>query len=370
VRVLALEPYYGGSHRAFLDGWAAHSRHDFTPVTLPPHKWKWRMRHSAWTLAEQVETLTAEGGRWDCLFCSDMLNLAEFRGLAPAAVATLPAVAYFHENQITYPDDRRDTRDVHFGLTNMTTALAAEPWFNSAYHRDAFGAGLAELLEAMPDHQSLGRVDRIVERSRVLPPGIEPIPPRGPRRPGPMRIVWTARWERDKNPEAFFEAIGRLGANGVEFRLSVLGEQFGRVPEVFDIGAKKFAARIDHWGYLPRDQYIAALADADVAVSTATHEFFGVSLVEAAAAGAMPVVPKRLAYPEVFGLGRVRGAEDLFYDGDVDSLVATLAHVADRLDRTGAVWQAEPDFARDLVAGLQWPHHACVLDDALDAAAE
>lgn len=51
MRVLALEPYYGGSHRAFVDGWASRSRHDWTVLTLPAHHWKWRMRGAAVTMA-------------------------------------------------------------------------------------------------------------------------------------------------------------------------------------------------------------------------------------------------------------------------------------------------------------------------------
>ena len=45
----------------------------------------------------------ATGERWDCLFCSDMLNLAELKGLAPRILGSLPSVLYFHENQLTYP---------------------------------------------------------------------------------------------------------------------------------------------------------------------------------------------------------------------------------------------------------------------------
>ena len=59
MKVLALEPYYGGSHKAFLDGWRAHSRHEWTILGLPAYKWKWRMRHAALTFAEQVRERTA-----------------------------------------------------------------------------------------------------------------------------------------------------------------------------------------------------------------------------------------------------------------------------------------------------------------------
>ena len=90
MRVLALEPYHGGSHEAFLDGWSARSRHEWTVIGLPPYKWKWRMRHAAVTLADQVRELVQSGNQWDLLFCSDMLNLAEFIGLAPPAVQQRP----------------------------------------------------------------------------------------------------------------------------------------------------------------------------------------------------------------------------------------------------------------------------------------
>ena len=72
MKVLALEPYHGGSHQEFLDGWTAHSRHDWTALTLPPYKWKWRMRHSAVTFAGEVRRRLAVGEAWDCIFCSDM----------------------------------------------------------------------------------------------------------------------------------------------------------------------------------------------------------------------------------------------------------------------------------------------------------
>ena len=54
MRILALEPYYGGSHQAFLDGWIAHSQHEWTVVSLPAYHWKWRMRHAAITMARRA----------------------------------------------------------------------------------------------------------------------------------------------------------------------------------------------------------------------------------------------------------------------------------------------------------------------------
>jgi len=78
MKILALEPYYGGSHKAFLDGWTKSSRHEWDLFTLPANKWKWRMRASAIEFAYEVNRRLGQGQTWDVIFCSDMLNLAEF----------------------------------------------------------------------------------------------------------------------------------------------------------------------------------------------------------------------------------------------------------------------------------------------------
>ena len=122
MNILALEPYYGGSHRAFIDGLSKVSKHNWTLLTLPAHKWKWRMRHSAITFASQVSDLTEKSQSWDLLFCSDMLNLAEFTALAPAKIARLPKVIYFHENQLTYPVRIEDERDYQADVAYMRYA--------------------------------------------------------------------------------------------------------------------------------------------------------------------------------------------------------------------------------------------------------
>jgi len=41
--------------------------------------------------------------------------------------------------------------------------------------------------------------------------------------PAPLKILWNARWEHDKNPEQFFEVLFSLDEAGLPFRLAVLG---------------------------------------------------------------------------------------------------------------------------------------------------
>ena len=370
IRVLALEPYYGGSHQAFLDNWQRGSRHDWTILTLPARKWKWRMRHAAVTFAEQLSNQSSRRN-WDVLLCSDMLNLAEFRGLAPSSVLDMPAVAYFHENQLTYPVRYEDKRDFQFAITNMTTALAAnEVWFNSAFHRDSFLGALEDMLAKMPDHRPSAAVARIREKSSIWPQGIDEFPPRGERRQGPLRILWAARWEHDKAPEDFFEAVANLADRGLDFRLSVIGQQFREMPSVFKEAKEHFADRIDHWGYLPsRNDYMSVLSDADVIVSTARHEFFGVGVAEAIAAGALPLLPTRLAYPELLQLSACPQARTFFYESPSENLADRLSSLAELADRNTSIWPCNPNLARQIVSRFAWPTLTDQLDDALQQAA-
>ena len=366
MRLLAIEPYYGGSHRAFLDGWRARSRHDWTLLTFPPYKWKWRMRHAALSAADDVAARVAQGEAWDALFCSDMLNLAELLGLAPQPVRDLPAVVYFHENQLTYPVRHEDERDYHFVFTHISTALAAtRVWFNSAFHRDEFLGALPAFLKRMPDHQPHHAVEQIRARSEIRHPGIGPIA-RGERRDGPMAILWAARWEFDKDPGTFFDALRRLKARRVPFRLNVLGEQFRDSPDVFDHAREEFADEIARWGYQEsREDYEAALAESDVVVSTARHEFFGIAVVEAVAAGAYPLLPNRLAYPEIFRLTEEPAAEAFFYGGSAAHLADRLAQAASLRGR-GTLWTDDTTRAASAVTRFLWPNHAASLDDAIE----
>jgi len=366
MRILALEPYYGGSHKAFLDGWLAASRHEWTILSLPPYKWKWRMRHAAVTFAEQVRERLAQGQRWDCVFCSDMLNLAEFRGLSGRAVSGLPTILYFHENQLTYPVRVESERDYQFAMTNMTSALAAKAaWFNSTFHRDSFLDALEVFLKRMPDHQPTEATEAIRNKAHVFPPGVRIPPERGPREPGPVHILWAARWEHDKNPEDFFEALQVLKARDIPFRLSVIGERFRDEPAVFKCAEQEFAAHIVHWGYQEtRAQYEKALLETDVFVSTAQHEFFGLSAVEAILAGAYPLLPTRLAYPEILGLGEHPDAEKFFYDGHVQSLADKLTTLAHSAAKGKPLTQASLD-VRERLGRFEWPRLVTILDVAI-----
>ncbi|GJQ60194.1 MAG: DUF3524 domain-containing protein [Candidatus Scalindua sp. AMX11] len=365
LRVLALEPYFGGSHQAFLQGWIGTSRHRWTLLNLPPRKWKWRMRHSAITLADLTGERVKKGEKWDLIFCSDMLNLAEYRGLVHPAVKKLPSIVYFHENQLTYPVIHKQEFDYHFVLTNMVTALAgSEVWFNSFYHRDVFLGELRNFLKRMPDFHSLDAIETIRLKSSIKYPGIHRAPERRERPPGPMRIVWAARWEYDKNPELFFEALRILKREKVEFRLSVMGKHGRNIPDTFSSARNEFSSLIDRWGYQPdRLDYESVLLKSDVFVSTAEHEFFGISVIEAVAAGVFPLVPKKLSYPETLELKA--GNEDFFYKGGATRLAQSLITLSEKI-RDDDLWGSDPNRAIRIAEKFYWESKAKEFDMDLD----
>jgi glycosyltransferase involved in cell wall biosynthesis len=358
MRLLALQPYDAASHRAFLAGWRDHSRHEIDVLSLPGRHFKWRFRHAPVELARQIEAKASAGACWDALWCTSMLDLAALRGLSITA-AKLPGAIYFHENQLTYPTRYADQRDVHYGLTNTTSALAAiasqgdrasDPsacvWWNSAYNRDSFLDALAELLQSMPDYPMAGAVEAIRKASAVHYPGIGLIRPAAKRdREQPPVLLWAARWEYDKGPELFFEAIDVLVQRGVRFRLSVIGEQFAEAPSCFKQAQERFADHIVRWGYQPtREAYEDALREADLVVSTSRHEFFGIAVAEAVSAGCVPVLPKTLAYPEVWGQAAV------YHDQAAEGIADAIEQVLSLQNGVAHIQQAAEPFAWSLVA--------------------
>ena len=289
------------------------------------------MRHASLTFAKQLRESPLSDQDWDTIWCSDMLNLPEFLGLAPLPIRSLPSVAYFHENQLTYPVQEEQVRDQHFAYSNFLTAAAAnEVWFNSKYHLDDFLAALATYLKRMPDYSCTDEIDLIREKARVVHPGVGLFSRRDARKPGPIRILWNARWEHDKNPQDFFAAMRELKRSGTAFRLLVLGESFRNSPAVFETAKEEFSDEIEQWGFAEsRHDYESSLQLADVVVSTANHEFFGIGIVEAAAAGAIPVLPNRLAYPEV--TKRLRCPDFCLYGGSVEQLAERLLLLSEQI---------------------------------------
>jgi glycosyltransferase involved in cell wall biosynthesis len=302
MKILLLEPYCGGSHEAWAEGYAANSRHEVKLLTLQARFWKWRMQGGALTLAERARALRF---RPDLILASDMLNLPAFLGLTRDFLAGVPVAIYFHENQLTYPFPPGERRDLTYGMINWLSMLAADRvFFNSHYHLDDWFDQLPGLLKHFPDYAHVHHIETVRSKSQVLPVGcdlqrFDPMPERDPVDSDPPLLLWNQRWEYDKGPETFFRALSMLATEGVGFQVALLGRNYRQAAPEFEMARERLGDRVARFGYVSDEEYRAVLCQADVVVSTAIHEFFGTAIVEAIHCGCFPVLPRRLSYPEI-----------------------------------------------------------------------
>lgn len=322
LKFLFLEPFYGGSHRDFADGLKTFSRHDIDLVTLPDRFWKWRMRGAALYFAKKIQ----EPDRYDGLIVTSMMSLADLQALWGGRCP--PALVYFHENQLNYPLSDGESPDYQFGFTNITTALAARRiLFNSRKHQQTFLAALPKFIKMMPDHRPNWAIRAIADKAAVACPGCHFSPDATISeavKKDPPLIIWNHRWEHDKNPEPFFDALTILQQRGMAFRLALLGERYGRCPPVFEDAPTRFRRELVQYGYVAgRADYYQWLQRGAIAISTALQENFGIAVVEAMRFGCLPLVPDRLSYPEII-------PESLHADflyADQNDLIEKLIHL-------------------------------------------
>ena len=315
MRMMIISPYHGGSHRVWAEGISKHSKYHVDLLTLPARFWKWRMHGGAVTLARrflEIDQLP------DLLLATDMLDMATFLALTRKRTSKIPTVLYMHENQLTYPLPKDGStgpmrrqlgeRDRHYAFINFTSMMAADCiLFNSHHHYDSFFAALLPFLKHFPEYNELGSIENLRAKSEVLHVGIDLCrldreigqPKPNMMSPAAPLILWNQRWEYDKNPEEFFAALFTLADEGILFRVALCGQQYGKRPSSFNAGLERLADRIIQEGFVSPEKYSQLLWDADIVVSTAYHEFFGISIVEAIYAQTFPILPRRLSYPEL-----------------------------------------------------------------------
>ncbi|MCC5888204.1 MAG: DUF3524 domain-containing protein [Gammaproteobacteria bacterium] len=307
-----LSAYGAASHRAWaeqlIDGQDAFS---WQHLELPGRHFAWRIRGNPLSWLDALPTSTP-----GLIVATSMVDLATIKGLHPR-LAKVPCLLYFHENQFAYPASPEQVASVEPQMVQLYGALAADRVaFNSEYNRDSFLAGLNTLLARLPDAVPADVAKRILDRSTILPVPIHPVTP-GQR--DDRLILWNHRWEYDKAPEVFAQALLQLAATGVGFRIALLGSQ-GRVvhPALAQL-RRDLPDRIVADGHLEVPAYRTWLGRSGIVVSTAGHEFQGLSVLEAASAGARPLVPDALCYPEYVPVAYRYPA------GDVEALTERLS---------------------------------------------
>lgn len=326
MKILLLSAYDAASHAYWHQGLVESLHyHQWTVLTLPPRYFSWRIRGNSLSWAFSERDILEQ--KFDLVVATSMTDLSALRGFVPH-LASIPTLVYFHENQFAYPESGREYGNVEPKILNLYTALAADHiCFNTAYNRTTFFTGCRELLKKLPDQVPEGVADQLEQCSSVLN---VPLPQSSylPHEPqfGAIRIIWNHRWEFDKGPELLLSAVQGLCDAGVDFRLDIVGQQFRNVPEAFQKIKQLLGARVGHWGFVESvTEYRTLLQQADIVLSTALHDFQGIAVLEGVAAGAVPVVPNRLAYPELFPSGCCYNSGE----GETASLVEAVSRYAD-----------------------------------------
>jgi glycosyltransferase involved in cell wall biosynthesis len=289
-----LSAYRSDSHASWA-GWLSDTFSEFRwqRLELPGRHFRWRIRGNPLSWLHRLPEQTP-----DLILATSMVDLSTLKGLHPR-LAVVPCLYYFHENQFAYPVSTRQFDSVDPQMVQLYGALAADRvLFNSPYNRDSFLQGVTGLLEKLPDEIPEGVVEILTNKSHVLPVVIVPVKAKAAK--NEKLILWNHRWEYDKQPQVFCDALLQLNKNRPDFKLALLGHRPAKKPAALLEIEQKLDDKIIINGKVSRDEYEKYLSQSAIVVSTANHEFQGLAILEAVSAGAVPLVPDDLCYREQY----------------------------------------------------------------------
>jgi glycosyltransferase involved in cell wall biosynthesis len=174
---------------------------------------------------------------------------------------------------------------------------------------------------------------------------------------GPLKVMWNHRWSYDKGPGEFAHALSVLAGEGHEFDVYALGEVERSGRRAYERLLNQLNDRVILCGYQEEDAYLGALCRSDLVVSSAQHDFFGLAVAEAIAAGARPLLPQRLAYPEI--VPEALQATLLYETGLIEALRSVLTTPRQLLHQHRSTTMAH-------VAAFSWSKLAPKYDDLID----
>lgn len=294
-----LSAYRSDSHACWAD-WLVRTftQYEWFKLELPGRHFRWRIRGNplSW-LHKLPETIP------DLILATSMVDLSTLKGLHPR-LADIPCIYYFHENQFAYPVNERQFESVEPEMVQLYGSLAADSLvFNSAYNRDSFFDGVDKLLNRFPDEIPDNVTAMLKSKSEVLPVAINPVainPVKNMQAKNKKLILWNHRWEYDKAPQVFADALLQLNKINPDFELALLGSRPKVMPDALLLIEKNFSDKIIINEKVSADGYKQYLSQSAIVVSTAIHEFQGLSVLEAISAGAVPLVPDGLCYQEQY----------------------------------------------------------------------
>lgn len=307
-KILFLSAYHADSHRYWAESLIAElDEFEWVLLPLPARFFSWRIRGNPLSFIHEFNDQLHQA--YDLCLCTSMVDLATLKSLVPS-LQGVPSITYFHENQFAYPTRGQQHRSLEPAMVNLYTALAADTVvFNSAFNQQSLLEGVDQIMHQMPDKAPLNLSRTIEAKSQVIPVPLHNNASSNTIEAAATKqcpqLTWNHRWEYDKDPELLLHILRQLDEQSMAFEVAIIGQQFRQQPNVF----AKIKTLLDHsdclmlkhWGYITSEQaYYACLSQTDIILSTALHDFQGLSILEGVLRGAIPVVPKRQVYPEWF----------------------------------------------------------------------
>ena len=305
MRILLISAYEANSHKVWANTLMnGLSQHEWSYLSLPARHFAWRIRGNAMSFAFDPKFKSILEKPFDLVIATSMTDCVGLKAFCPD-LQNIPWLLYFHENQFAYPASANQQGLVEMQMVTLYSALAANVCvFNSRFNKETFFDGARGLLNKLPDYVSSDWLSTTEAKSKVLPVPLELLMQERRHLNPPsniVRLVWSARWEFDKGPDRLLAALQELERRSIDYNIAILGEQFRHVPEEFDWIKNQFSHRIIQFGFAEnREDYFAFLANSDFILSTALHEFQGLSVLEAVSLGCIPILPNRQVYPELF----------------------------------------------------------------------
>lgn len=283
--ILAIEPFYGGARRAMMEALTRYSRHNWNLMKLPARRMDRRLAAAAQWFAEQISRQPV--GRYDILFTSEAINMADFVRTMPE-LSKKPIIVYYHDNQLPAEGARAES-PLH--LVNLSTAnTATEIWFNSLYHLKSFLRKATSLIEKHPELSGRNPLPKLTGMAQLMPPPIdfvldqERLPHQLARNP---KLVLVESFGCDVN--ALNQGLNLLERRAERIQLITIDRIDGMETEF----------PVEVVSSLKEEAVIKAISTAGIMLSTRNEPATDWLAIRALATGCWPIFPDSGVYPEL-----------------------------------------------------------------------